>query len=123
MSIEASVPLHKNGGKCCLTSPETNSRLSASKARIIVTPFPELTPEEKRVLNALSERAGDGYSLLSRTGLNLDQLESATQKLIDLRLIAVEGEIHGDRIGKAYLWVPPEAQGKVEYLLGKLMAY
>ena len=84
---------------------------------------PELTEEQKKVLSALTERASDGYTLLSRTGLTSQQLETAVQPLIEMRLIGVEGDIHGDDVDRAYFWVPPDSQGRAEYLIGKLVAY
>jgi hypothetical protein len=50
-------------------------------------------------------------------------LAQAIEQLLELRLVAVEGDIHGEDIGRAYFWVPPDAQGKADYLLGKLVAY
>ena len=85
--------------------------------------IPTISEEAKKVLRALTERASDGYTVLSRTGLNATQLEEAVQNLLDLGLVGVQGEPHGDDIGRVYLWVPPDAQGRADYLLGKLMAY
>ena len=84
---------------------------------------PELTEEQKKVLNALTERASDGYTLLSRTGLTAQQLETAIQPLLEMHLVGVDGDMHGEDVGRAYFWVPPDAQGKAEYLIGKLVAY
>jgi DNA-binding MarR family transcriptional regulator len=88
-----------------------------------VAQFPDLSEDQKKVLTALSERASDGYTLINRTGLTIDQLEKAIQELLERQLVSVQGDIHGEQLGRAYLWVPPDAQGKADYLLGKMMAY
>ncbi len=80
----------------------------------------EITEEAKRVLRALSERASDGYTVISRTGVTRDQFEAAVKELRSLGLIGVEGECHGEQLLKAYFYVPPNAQGAAEYYLGNL---
>jgi len=83
----------------------------------------ELSQDAKKVLRALTERASDGYSLISRTGLTMAELAPAVRSLIDMGLIAIQGEPRGEEIAKAYLWVPPDAQGKADYFLGKLVPF
>ncbi len=94
-----------------------------AKTEATVTPFSELSEPEKQVLRALAERASDGYTLLSRTRLTLDELEPVIKKLVDMGLVAVKGETSGEQLGGSYFWVPPNAQSKADYLLGKLMAF
>ncbi len=80
---------------------------------------PPLSEEAKKVLRALSERACDGFTLRARTGLGMDQLETAVHSLMDMGVVAVQGDANGEQFGRAYFWVPPDLQGKADYLLGK----
>jgi len=79
----------------------------------------QLSEEAKKVLRAVADRAMDGYTLMRMTGLEQAQAEAALGTLLDNGLVRVEGALHGDEFGKAYLWVPPSVQGKVDYVLGK----
>lgn len=89
----------------------------------MVAQRPELTEKQKKVLSALTERASDGYTLVNRTGLTVEELATEIQPLLEMRLVGIQGDIHGEEVGRAYFWVPPDAQGKAEYLIGKLVAY
>lgn len=79
-----------------------------------------LTEEEKKVLRVLTQRASDGYTVLSRTGLTRDQLQAAVGSLVDRGLVGIQGEAYGEQLFKAFLYVPPAAQGKAEYYLANL---
>ena len=82
--------------------------------------MPELSVEDRKVLGALAERAMDGYSLMSVTGLTGQKVIDAVTSLINQGLVRGEGPLQVDEFGKAYLWVPPSVQGKADFLLGKL---
>ncbi len=81
-----------------------------------------LAPDEKKVLRALTKEASFGYTLLSRTGLTTDQLQAAVGNLVDRGLVGIQGEGYGEQFLKAFLYVPPAAQGKAEYYLADLDA-
>jgi hypothetical protein len=80
---------------------------------------PNLTEDALKVLQPLRERAMDGYSLRSRTGLTPDQLAQALLELRSQDLIIIKGELIPDRIGEAYVYVPPDALGYADVLLGR----
>lgn len=84
---------------------------------------PDLSPQALKVLGPLRERAMDGYSLRSLTGLTDQQLLEALVELRSHDLVVVKGETTGDRIGEAYLYVPPDALGFADMLLGKIARY
>jgi hypothetical protein len=81
---------------------------------------PNLSENALKVLQPLRERAMDGYSLQSRTGLTPDELATALQELRSQELIIVKGELIPDRIGDAYCYVPPDALGYADVLLGRI---
>jgi hypothetical protein len=75
-----------------------------------------LTPNALKVLDAPRERAADGYTVMSRTGLKADEL-SAALKEIPESLLMIKGELSPDRVGEAYLAIPPNAQKYAEFLV------
>jgi hypothetical protein len=80
----------------------------------------EISANGKKILRLLTQQAMEGYSLMSRTGLKQDELQTAVDELLNRSLISIKGAPSGDELGKAYLWVPPNVQGRAEYLLGEL---
>ena len=81
---------------------------------------PELSEGALKVLRAARGRAIDGYSLMSKTGLHAEQLNSAIRELVDEDLVSTRGELDPKVIGDVYLVVPPTAFGYADYLLGEL---
>jgi hypothetical protein len=81
---------------------------------------PELSENALKVLRLVHGEAMDGYTVMARTGLTAEQLESALRELVGSSLVAVKGEAYGRAVGESYLWVPPDVQGYVGFMLGKI---
>ena len=79
--------------------------------------IPKLGENEVKVLRVVRQRAMDGYSLLSSTGLNAKSLVESLSKLQDL--VSVKGELSSDRIGEAYVVLPPTNKGLVDMILAR----
>ena len=79
--------------------------------------MPQFGPEEVKVLQAVRKSAMDGYSLLSVTGLNAATLFDTLVKLQDV--VSIKGELTQDRIGEAYIALPPNNRGFVDKVLSK----
>jgi hypothetical protein len=73
-------------------------------------------PNALKVLDYLRETAADGYTVMKRTGLNAQQLSAALRGLPPSLLI-IKGELDPERVGEAYLAVPPDALKYAEYLV------
>ena len=72
--------------------------------------MPELLSQPAlRVLAAVCESDSDGYTLLSRSGLKLDDFIVAVQNLFELGLLKVRGELQPGRILEAYFQATREA--------------
>jgi hypothetical protein len=69
-----------------------------------------------RVLNVLSEQASDGYTVMSKAKLTPEQLVEALRE-IPPDLLTVKGELIPDRIGDAYLVLPPYARAYANSLV------
>jgi hypothetical protein len=76
----------------------------------------QLGPDALKVLDALRQTAADGYTVMSRAGLNAEQL-SAALKEIPPSLLIIKGEINANLVGQAYLAIPPDARQYAEYLI------
>ena len=83
-------------------------------------PAPTLSDEAIKVLRVVRERNTDGYTIMSKTGLDAKQLEVAVLSLLQAGLISIEGEPFEKKIGEAYLWVPLDAKGYADLILGPL---
>lgn len=81
---------------------------------------PTLSDEALKVLRALRERALDGYSLMSKTGLDRTKLYEGIRELVGLDLVNLKGDLNPELIGEAYLVVPPSVFGYADMLLGQL---
>jgi len=73
-------------------------------------------PNALKVIDLLRETAADGYTVMKRTGLNAQEL-SAALKAIPPSLLTIKGELEPERVGEAYLAVPPDAIKYAEYLV------
>lgn len=71
------------------------------------------------ILRNLRERSMDGYSLLSKTGIDEDKLVEILQTKLS-RIVTIQGDLTKERIGKAYLSILPSARGEAERVLGTL---
>ncbi len=80
-------------------------------------PESQVPDEVLSVLRAVREQQLDGYRLLSRTGLNREQLTGVLQKLADRGLVSVKGELRPDWIGDALVAVPTDALGDVDAII------
>lgn len=83
--------------------------------------FPTLSENALRILHELRERAMDGYTVMSRTRLSQEELREALKEFSQLSgppLVKVKGDASGPAVGAAYLWVPPDAKGDADFLLG-----
>lgn len=79
--------------------------------------MPQFGPDEVKVLQAVRRSAMDGYSLLSVTGLDPQGLVDTLVKLEGL--INVKGELVKERVGEAYVALPPNNRGFVDMVLAK----
>jgi hypothetical protein len=81
---------------------------------------PSLSEDALKVLRVARERALDGYSLMSKTGLDPQKLYAALRELVDEDLVSMRGDLTPDLIGDVYLVVPPTAFAYADLLLGDL---
>jgi hypothetical protein len=75
----------------------------------------ELSDDAQKVLSVLRKSASDGYTLMSRTGLDPKKLETAVGELVDMDLVEVKGEQSAANLGEAYLFVTAQAKGRSKY--------
>ena len=78
---------------------------------------PTLSDDALKVLRAARERALDGYSLMSKTGLDQDKLYAAVRELVEEELVSMRGVLTPALIGDVYLVVPPQVFGYADLLL------
>jgi hypothetical protein len=71
------------------------------------------------VIRSLRESSMDGYTLMSKTGLDEDRLVEILRTKLS-KIVTVRGDLTKERIGKAYLSIPPSAQQEAERVLGAL---
>jgi hypothetical protein len=76
---------------------------------------PQLGDNELKVLRAVRKSAMDGYSLLSTTGLDAQGLVDTLSKLQNV--ISIKGELLKERVGEAYVALPPSNRGWVDMIL------
>jgi hypothetical protein len=76
----------------------------------------KFSPQALRVLDVLSEQASDGYTVMSKAGLTADQLVQALKE-IPTDLLIIKGELIPDRVGEAYLVLPPNARAYANSLV------
>ena len=81
---------------------------------------PPISDDASKVLRALRERALDGYSLMSKTGLDRQKLYEGIRELVALDVVNLKGDLNPELIGEAYLVVPPTVFGYVDMLLGQV---
>ena len=80
---------------------------------------PALSEQAMKLLSEITRESGDGYTLMSRTGLNRADFQAAVKQLQEQGVIEVKGDTSVKRVGEAYFYVPLPAQGKVDVLLGR----
>jgi hypothetical protein len=80
---------------------------------------PVMSDDALKILRALRERALDGYSLMSKTGLGPQKLYEGVRELVAENVVNLKGDLNPDLIGEAYLVVPPTAFGYADLLLGQ----
>jgi hypothetical protein len=73
-----------------------------------------------RLLREVVREAGDGYTLMHRTGLKRDEFQKAVGELLKYTLVEVKGDTSLERVGESYFYVPLTAQGRAEFFLGGL---
>jgi hypothetical protein len=76
----------------------------------------DLSQEALIVLKLLGEKAMDGYTILSKSGLSRVDLSAALKELKANSMIDASGDLGEDRIGEAYLWVLPSAKRYADYV-------
>jgi hypothetical protein len=81
------------------------SKLGANMANL------PIGDEARRVLKVVSSRASTGFAVMSKTGLQEDELVKAVSELQQHDLIEVKGGTPND-LGDAYIYVPPAARQK-----------
>ena len=79
--------------------------------------MPQLSDKELKVLRAVRKSAMDGYTLLSTTGLGAEDLVDALSKLQNV--VSIKGELLKERIGEAYVALPPNNRGYVDMILAR----
>jgi hypothetical protein len=79
-----------------------------------------LSDESVRVLEAIRERAMDGYTVMQRARVQPQELVTALRELQNRGAISIKGDLNPDRVGETYLSVPPNSLGYVDFLLGRL---
>ncbi len=79
--------------------------------------MPQLGDNEVKVLRAVRRSAMDGYSLLSTTGLDAQGLVDTLLKLQNV--ISIKGELVKERVGEAYVALPPNNRGYVDLILAR----
>ncbi len=77
--------------------------------------IPPLNDDSKLVLRVLAERDMDGYTLMSKSGLDLARLEAAVRQLVPPGLLNVKGDVAGERMLKSYFMAPPNV---MRFVLG-----
>lgn len=80
---------------------------------------PALSEQALRLLREITREQSDGYTLMSRSGLKGSDFEKAVGELRDHSLIEVKGDISGERLGESVFYVPLNAQGRADFLLGR----
>jgi hypothetical protein len=83
-------------------------------------PRVQLSDEALTVLREVREGYMDGYTVMSKTRLGEQNLETAVRELIKQRLLEAKGDLYPKAIGEAILYVPPDAKGYADFILGKL---
>jgi predicted transcriptional regulator len=83
-------------------------------------PMPSVLSDQAiKLLRELARESGDGYTLMSRTGIKDEsQFSRTVQELRNQSLVEVKGDTSSDRVGESFLYVPIEARGNVNFLLG-----
>jgi hypothetical protein len=71
------------------------------------------------IIRTLRESSMDGYSLLSKTGIDEDKLVKMLRTKLS-RIVTVRGDLTKERIGRAYLSIPPNAGQEADRVLGVL---
>jgi hypothetical protein len=79
--------------------------------------MPQFGADEVKVLQAVRRSAMDGYSLLSTTGLKPQELLDTLVKLQNV--VSIKGELTKERIGEAYVALPPNNRGFVDMVLAR----
>ena len=85
-------------------------------------PRGQLSEGALKVLNEVRDRSMDGYTVMYRTRLSPADLETAVRELVGQKLLEVKGELYATDIGEAVLYVPPQAKGYADFVLGRLLA-
>jgi hypothetical protein len=72
-----------------------------------------MTPGEqaKLVLQLVAERDMDGYTLASKSGLSITDLEAAVRLLVSHGLLTVKGDTSGPRLMESWFQAPSGALG------------
>jgi hypothetical protein len=86
-------------------------------------PGPEQTPsadEAMKVLAVLRDQSMDGYTLMSRAGVDRQQLESILRDLTGRAIVRATGYITAERLGESFFSVPQDMLGYVDQLLGRV---
>jgi hypothetical protein len=79
-----------------------------------------LTDSAVRVLQAIRERAMDGYTVMKRARVEPPELSAALIDLQSRGAVSIKGDVSPDRVGESYLSVPPSSLGYVDFLLGRV---
>lgn len=73
--------------------------------------------EAIHLLGVIRQRAGDGFTLMSESGLEPDKFSEVVKELYRERLVSVSGSLEAGKIGDSYLHVPPSAKQRSDYLI------
>lgn len=80
----------------------------------------QLSESAVRVLQAIREKAMDGYTVLSRARVTPEELSTVLRELQGRGAVSIKGDLSPDRVGESYVSVPPNAIGYVDFLLGRV---
>ena len=76
-------------------------------------------PALLRVLEVVRRQAGDGFTLMSRSGLDPSEFTKVVRSLQSSQLVSVEGVLSAEKIGDAYVYVPPQAKNRSDFLISR----
>lgn len=72
-----------------------------------------------RVLGVVRRQAADGFTLMSRSGLDPSEFATAVRSLQSNQLVSVEGVLSAEKIGDAYVYVPPQAKSRSDFIISR----
>lgn len=72
------------------------------------------------MLQAIRERAMDGYTVMKRAGVEPPELAQVLMELQSRGAVSIKGDVSPERVGESYVSVPPSSLSYVDFLLGRV---